>query len=181
MLAFYPRFAIDLSSSASVLPVPSLPSFVILRTGTQDGRSEGEEGKKRPRRTRPLTSFVTLISGSFVSGRVNERSRVLSEEALGPRCSRGENKRNKGVGTRGRRRAGSRDNGCGSYTLVACYRAGWKLAPADEEEVVARHQTHFAISPRFSFVISQDTFLRRQFLIILSRPSRHPLSSFFEL
>lgn len=181
MLAFYPRFAIDLSSSASVLPVPSLPSFVILRTGTQDGRSEGEEGKKRPRRTRPLTSFVTLISGSFVSGRVNERSRVLSEEALGPRCSRGENKRNKGVGTRGRRRAGSRDNGCGSYTLVACHRAGWKLAAPRRRGRGCCSTPDTPISSRFSFLISQDTFLRRQFLIILSHPSRHPLSSFFEL
>lgn len=141
-LAFYPRFAIDLSSSASV---PSLPA---VRHPSQDGRREGEEGKKRPH-SRPLTSFVTLISGSFVSGCVNERSRVLSEEALGPRCSRGENKRNKGMGARGRRRAGSRDNR--SYTLVACHRAGWKFAaPADEEEVVARHQT--PISSRFSSV-----------------------------
>lgn len=92
------------------LPLPH-PPVRHPSHGVEDGRSEGEEGKKRPRRSRPLTSFVTLISGSFVSGRVNERSRVILKRSLA-RVVRGE-KINE-TKERGRGAGGSRDDG-GSY------------------------------------------------------------------
>lgn len=45
------------------------------------GAQETQAGKSA-HDTRPLTSFVTLISGSFVSACVNERSRVILERSL---------------------------------------------------------------------------------------------------